>query len=265
MNIELDLRKSLEKNANDYYEKAKKFSKKHKGAEIALEISKKKLEELKQNKDTEIKKYEEEEKIKQKKEKNKVKKEWYEKFRWFISSTGFLCIGGRDATTNEIIVKKHVDKNDIVFHTDMAGSPFFVIKAENKKIDDKTIEETAKATITFSKAFQAGFSSTPVFWVTPEQVSKEANPGEYLSKGAFMIRGKTNYVPVSSDLAIGITKNKKIMAGPISAIKKHCKTFVELQSGKKKKSDIAKIIQKKIGGELDDIIRVLPSGNLEIL
>ena len=30
----------------------------------------------------------------------------YMKFRWFISSDGFLCLGGRDATSNEIIIKK---------------------------------------------------------------------------------------------------------------------------------------------------------------
>ena len=33
---------------------------------------------------------------------NKLHKEWYEKFRWFYSSEGFLCIGGRDSTTNDI-------------------------------------------------------------------------------------------------------------------------------------------------------------------
>ena len=57
-----------------------------------------------------------------------IKREWYEKFRWFISSEGFLVIGGRDATSNEIVIKKHADKNDLVFHTDIKGSPFHLSK-----------------------------------------------------------------------------------------------------------------------------------------
>ena len=36
----------------------------------------------------------------------KDKKEWYDKFLWFFSSEGFLCIAGRDAATNEVVVKK---------------------------------------------------------------------------------------------------------------------------------------------------------------
>ena len=51
------------------------------------------------------------------------KREWYEKFHWFFSSEGFLCVGGKDATSNEVIIKKHLEKNDLVLHTDMAGSP----------------------------------------------------------------------------------------------------------------------------------------------
>jgi len=49
-----------------------------------------------------------------------INKEWYEKFRWFISSDDFLILGGRDATSNEIVIKKHTEKNDLVFHR-----PFF--------------------------------------------------------------------------------------------------------------------------------------------
>ena len=50
----------------------------------------------------------------------------------------------------------------------------------------------------------------------------------------------------------------RIMGGPVSAVKKHCKRFVELMQGDEKTSDVAKKIQKAVGGELDDIIRVLP-------
>jgi len=251
MRIKIDINKSIEKNAADYFEKSKKAKKKLEGAKEALEKTKEKLERLKK------------EKPEEKKKKIQPKKEWYEKFRWFISSEGFLCIGGRDATTNEIIIKKYAEPNDLVFHTDIAGSPFFVIKTENKKPGEKTINETAQATAIFSKAWKLGLATIDVFYVKPEQVTKKAKSGEYLTKGAFMIYGKKNYIKPSINLAIGISKDK-IMAGPIDAVKRNTEKFIQILQGNEKTSSIAKKIQEKIGGELDDIIRVLPAGGCKL-
>ncbi len=192
------------------------------------------------------------------------KKEWYEKFRWFTSSDGFLCIGGRDATTNEIIVKKHTDPNDLVLHTDMAGSPFFVIKSENKEIPQSTIEEAAQATAVYSRAWRLGLSTLEVFYVKPEQVSKTTQSGEYMARGAFMIRGKTNYLRPKLEAAVGMTKDGVIMGGPPSAVKNNCEKYVLVTQGNSKASDAAKLVRKKIGGELDDIIAALPSGGAKV-
>lgn len=251
--IALYFDKSLEENASIYYERSKKIKKKLEGAKRALQNTLKKLEEAKKTKiEPNIKKIV-----------NKPKK-WYEKFRWFISSEGFLVVGGRDATTNEILIKKYTSAKDLVFHTDLRGGPFFVIKSDNKDIGKATIEETACATSTFSKAWKLGLKTTPVFYVKPEQVTKKAKAGEYLSKGAFMIYGKTTYVDNIINLAIGITDEGKIMAGPLRAIKKNCKRYIEIKQGRKKKGEIAKYIQKRLGGDLDEIIRALPAGGCEI-
>jgi predicted ribosome quality control (RQC) complex YloA/Tae2 family protein len=257
--IELDLNKTVEQNASIYFDKSKKMKKKAEGAKEALKIHEKKLKDLEKKKEKEKAQYDE-----KKKSNVKLKKEWYEKFRWFISSEGFLVIGGRDATTNEIVIKKHTDKNDLVFHTDLAGSPFFVIKTENKKPGKKTLQETADATVTFSRVFKLGQSSSPIFYVKPEQVSKEAQTGEYLTKGAFMIRGKTNYIENKINLAVGKLESGRLMAAPIEAIKKHCKEFIILVQGDKKTSEIAKKIKAKFGGNLDDIIRILSAGGIDL-
>ncbi len=254
--ITLDINQSLEQNASLYYDKAKKIKKKIEGAKGALEETKKKIKKLEKEKAKEDK---EKEQIKI----TKTKKEWYEKFRWFVSSEGFLVIGGRDATTNEIIVKKHTDKDDLVFHTDMVGSPFFVIKADNKKISEKTIKEAADATATFSRAWKLGLQSSSVFYCKPEQLTKEAPPGEYIPRGGFVTKGKLNYVENKINCAIGIYEGK-IMAGPLESIKKNCEKYIEIEQGKEKASSIAKYIQKKIGGNLDDIVRVLPSGGCKV-
>ena len=254
--LTFDLNKNVEENAEVYFNKAKKIKKKLEGAKEALGKSLKEYKKLKLKK-------EKEESLQPSHAARSTKKEWYEKFRWFFSSEGFLIIGGRDATSNEVLIKKHADKNDLVLHTDMAGSPFFVIKAENKKIGEKTINEAADATCSYSKAWKLGLSNTSVFYVKPEQVSKKAQSGEYLTKGAFMIYGKTNYVDNKINLAVGV-KDGRIMGSPVEAIKKNCEKFVEVKQGRKKTSDVAKYIQKKIGGDLDEIIRALPAGGCEV-
>ncbi len=174
-------------------------------------------------------------------------------------------IGGRDATSNEIIIKKHAEKEDVVFHTDMAGSPFFVVKTEGKQPGQATLQEVATATYVFSRAFKLGHLSTQVFWVKPEQVSKEAKAGEFLPHGAFMIRGKTNYVKPQTDLAIGITDDGAIMCGPNDAVSNHCGKHVELISGDEKTSDVAKKIRARLGGgTVDEIVRVMPAGGVAV-
>lgn len=255
MKIRLDLTKTLEKNAASYYDKSKKMKKKLEGAKEALDNTKERLDKAKK------------EAAKEKSDiqkKKVVKKEWYEKFRWFFSSEGFLCIGGRDATSNEIVIKKHMDKDDVVFHTEMAGSPFFIIKTEGKEPGKTTLEEAAQATASYSRSWKAGFSSAEVFYVTPEQVTKEAQSGEFIPKGAFMIYGKKNIMEADLKIAIGV-KDNKIMAGPVESVKANSEKHLVIVQGKEKTSETAKKIKKKLGaGDLDEIIRMLPAGGCRI-
>lgn len=250
MKIKLYLNKSLEENAAVYFDRAKKLRKKAQGAREALEKHMAKLEKLKKE---DSKKKEKQERIK------KTEKKWFHKFRWFISSEGFLVIAGRDATTNEIIIKKHTGPGDLVFHTEIAGSPFVVIKSEEKKIGKKTIEEAAIFCASFSSAWKQGRAEAEVYCISPEQVTKQAESGEYLKKGSFVIRGKRNYLRPRLELAVCYTKNG-VMAGPLEAVKKASKEYVILKQGNSKMSDVAKKIQKKIHAELDEIIRALPQG-----
>ena len=225
MELEIYLDKTVEQNAEVYFEKAKKAKKKQKGAEKALIESRKKLEKLEKEKEQELAKID-----KKAVEKKERKKEWYEKFHWFISSEGFLCIGGRDATSNEIVIKKHAEENDLVLHTDMAGSPFFVIK-DGQKAGEETIKEAAQATASYSKAWKLGLSVLDVFYVKPEQVTKKAKSGEFMPKGAFMIYGKTEYLRPNLEMAIGV-KGEQLIGGPVSAVKKNAEKFMAVVPGK---------------------------------
>lgn len=271
MKITLDVSKSIEENASAYFEKAKKAKKKIGGAEEAIEKFKKKLEK-ERLKEAKI----------EKKGKRVEKKErrWFEKFRWFITSEGILAIGGRDATTNEILIKKHTDPEDRVFHADMAGSPFVVLKCKGKKDPEiaKSIEEAAIFTATNSRAWRLNLSSLEVYHVGPEQVTKQAKAGEFMSKGSFMVYGKRRHIATKLECSVGLVNQKadacgeepeafegKIMAGPESAVKKMCEKNVKVVQGKGKTSDIAKKINRKIGGDLDETVRSLPAGGVEMV
>ncbi len=247
MKLTINIKKSIEQNASDYFEKSKKSKKKIETVKKVIESQKKKLEELKKG-------FAEEEKTR--KVIVRREKAWYEKFHWFLSSDNLLVIGGRDATTNEIVVKKYTDKNDLVFHTEMAGSPFVTIKSAGK-IPEATIREAASVCAAYSRAWKIGISPD-VFYVAPEQVTKTAKPGEYIARGAFMIYGKKNFVKdFDMRIAVGI-KEGQVIGGPITAVQKHAEKYVIIVQGDVKKSDLAKQVKKEIGGDLDEIMLFLP-------
>ncbi|MBI2573738.1 DUF814 domain-containing protein [Candidatus Woesearchaeota archaeon] len=257
MQMEFDLQKSVDENAGIYFDLAKKSKKKILGAQAIILDTQKKLEKLRTE---EAKFFAEEEK---KQSKVVRKKEWYEKFHWFFSSENFLCIGGKDATTNEIIIKKHLDKEDIVLHTEAPGSPFFVVK-NGQQAGEKTIQETAQAVAVFSKAWKLGLGAAEVFSVKPDQVSKEAKPGEYMSKGSFMIYGKREFYHPKMEYAIGNVEGQ-VVGGPVQAVAAKTDKYVVLVSGKEKKSDTGKKIKNKLGlTDLDEIMSFVPSGGAEI-
>ncbi|KAJ4386806.1 hypothetical protein N0V93_009704 [Gnomoniopsis smithogilvyi] len=120
---------------------------------------------------------------------------WFEKFLWFISSDGYLVIGGRDAGTNEVLYKKHLRKGDIYVHADMHGASSVIIKNNPKTPDapipPSTLAQAGSLSVCSSNAWdsKAGMGA---WWVHADQVSKSAPTGEYLPTGSFMVRGTKN-------------------------------------------------------------------------
>lgn len=261
----IDPKLTIPENTEKYYEKAKKAKRKTKGALIAIENTKKQLEEIKAKKEIAMERVE----VPKKRVKKNLK--WYEKLRWFISSDNVLVIGGRDANSNENVVKKYLEPNDIYLHADIHGASSIAIKLNGSKINDNILKESGEFAASFSSAWSLGYSTQDVFWVNPDQVSKTPESGEYVAKGAFIIRGHRNYIRSARvKLAIGIVdyEGKRIMAGPIEALEAHCDNYVVIKPGFTKKEAIAKKIIHRINEDdlisLDDIIRVLPSGKCDI-
>jgi predicted ribosome quality control (RQC) complex YloA/Tae2 family protein len=260
-NIKLELGEDLEAIASNYYDKAKESESKIENAKKAKEKTEKQLEDLNEES------IELEEVMEDKTEKRE--KKWFEKYRWFYSSEGFLVLAGRDSKTNDMLVKKHMEKNDLYFHADFDGAPSVVVK-DGQQAGEPTREEAAKAAVTFAKTWKAGIGADDVYYVDPEQVTQNPESGEYLAKGAFVIRGERNYMRnVSVEAAVGthqIDEHKVPMTGPHKAIGENCENYVKLKPGHTKKSEIAKTIQGKLDKnlDLDYIIRSLPPGKSEI-
>jgi predicted ribosome quality control (RQC) complex YloA/Tae2 family protein len=247
-------------NAQKYYTKAKKAEKKLQGIKKSIKGIINRIEELKN------KMREEERLIYEKKIQKISKKRWYEKFRWFHSSDGNLVIGGKDATTNEILIKKYTEPHDIIFHADLVGAPIVIIKTSGKKISEQTLKEAAEFAASYSRAWREKIGTLNVYWVSPEQVSKTPPSGEYLSKGAFMIHGRKNYVRnVRLAIAIGIifeNEETKVIGGPKTAIEKQTALYTEIAPGELPSHKLAKqIIQtiaKNAPSKLKETILKIP-------
>ncbi|HEY0196586.1 MAG TPA: ribosome rescue protein RqcH, partial [Methanobacterium sp.] len=262
--ILLDSHLSIPENAETYYNKGKKAKRKIKGVNIAIGKTMKEIEKAESKRDVAL------EQIKAPQKRVKKELKWFEKLRWFLSSDGFLVVGGRDAATNESVVKKHMENQDIYLHSDIHGAPSVVIKSEGKDIPENTINEAASLAASFSSAWTKGFSSQDVYWVHPDQVSKTPESGEFVAKGAFIIRGTRNYVRgVPLLVAVGVVdyEGERIMAGPVKAVSKYTGNYAVIKPGFTKKEEISRKIQKKINTDniitLDDVVRVLPSGKCD--
>jgi len=239
LHFSLDLRKNVYDNAAKFYEQSKKEKQRFDGDKTALEETNKKI------KETEAK-IAEAEAIEQGKpaeaiqevEKRKIKhKEWYEKFRWFISSDGFLVVAGKDAVSNEVLIKKYTAPDDIVFHADIMGAPFVIVKTKGKIPSEQCLKEAAEYAAAFSRAWREGFTSADVYWVKPEQLSKAGPSGEYVPRGAFVVSGKRNWmrnVPVRTSIGVCINdKNKEtnFVGGPVEAVKSKTKIYTIIVPG----------------------------------
>ncbi|MEM4396951.1 MAG: NFACT RNA binding domain-containing protein [Candidatus Woesearchaeota archaeon] len=271
MEIRLNYKKSINENVNDIYEEIKKLKSKIQGAEEAIKEMQEKINKR-------------EIELKSKKEKIlRERKFWFEKFHWFITNKGHLFIAGKDATSNEIIIKKHLDSEDLVFHTLTPGSPFGILKLKekienyfpeiyetlkNKESEINELEECAIFVSSFSKLWKSEFTVSDAFYVKPEQVSKKAPSGEYLSKGSFMIYGEKNIINV--ELGLGITLiNDVLMIAPIKTTIFFSELFntdyVLIKKGNKRKYiEAIKLIAKFFNVHENEVQRIMPSGNCDL-
>jgi len=188
----------------------------------------------------------------------KKNKEWWENFRWFYSSTGVLVVGGKNAESNDNLLNNHMDKGDIVFHTEDPGSPFFVIKGYADKI---TMREAGIAAASYSQGWKKGLSNMKVMYAVAEQLSKSKS----MKKGTWGVKGKRDFMNVKLELAVGVTKEEKIIGGPVDPIRKKSDKFVKILPGGKSKDQIVGEITRKIDGDESEVVKFVPAGKSHII
>ena len=205
---------------------------------------------------------------------------WYEKYRWFVTSEGLLAIGGRDASTNTSIIRRHSASEDLIFHADIHGSPYFVLK-DGRAGMAVSIKETAQATVSFSRAWKEGLTAVDSYWVSLGQVKTQAPTGMFMPRGSFMIEGKRNYLHgLEVKIAVGARLSGGelvMMGGHPDGVRKHSLAFVVIVPDNSKVSMVAKKVKSELvkhAGELhsdrmkklsiDDIVRAMPSGGAKI-
>lgn len=240
--IEVDFRKSVTEIANEYYQKAKKASRKITPAKEALSKTEKKLDDI----DEEIS----EQKISDAVLLKRRKRRWFEKYHWTISKNGFLIIGGKDIASNEEIVKRRMTTKDIFFHADLHGAPYTIIifDSSDTALTEDDHSAAAQLAASFSSGWKAGYGAIDVYYVGAENVGFSAPSGEYLPRGGIMVRGKKEYLRgIELTLAIGVQiheTNASVIYGSEETIRAKSMITVIIKPGSLSKGKIAKQIQR---------------------
>lgn len=260
--VEIDFRESATANAEKCFRESKEAAKKLEGLAKALKATEEKIQKARDGLT----------KVSRQIVLKAMKKEWFEKFRWFRTADGSLVIGGRDSTQNEILVKKHLGARDIFVHGDVPGGSVVLIKSENAEITEGSKREAVSFAVTYSRAWGAGLAAADGYWVLPEQVSKTPPSGEYLGKGAFMIYGTKNFVRNATiQIYLGVEFDEGAYRVRVSidpALFGQGSPFVRLAPGDLEGQELIKRVKELLAqkaGEFSSSVRAIPAPDIESL
>ena len=198
--IDIDLSLSAWANSTEYFDSKKNAASKEErtlqASERALKSHEKKVaEDLKKG-------------LKQEKEVLRPvrKQQWFEKFIYFISSDGYLVLGGKDAQQNEIIYRRYLRKGDVYVHADLKGAIPMIIKnhpnTPDAPIPPSTLSQAGHLSVCTSEAWDSK-AVMSAWWVLADAVTKTGQTGEFLPPGVFNIKGKKEYLP-PAQLIVGL-------------------------------------------------------------
>jgi predicted ribosome quality control (RQC) complex YloA/Tae2 family protein len=197
---------------------------------------------------------------------------WFERYRWFISSEGGIVIAGRDASTNDLLVRRNLKDGDFYVHADLHGAASVVVKHAppgEPPVSESTLREAAQWAVAFSKAWRAGLASAEAFWVESDQVSKKAASGEFVARGAWVIHGTKHVLrDLPLELALGTVDyggDTLWTAAPPEALRVRGKVFVLLSPGpERERSEVEVSLSRDLGLPRPVLQGLLPAGGLSV-
>jgi len=178
------------------------------------------------------------------KPKRQLDTHWWHKYHYFYTTGNRLVIGGKNAKQSEYLCKHHMDPMDLWFHSEAAGSGSFILK-HGQDCSESELEQVAQGVICHSNAWKENIAWR-AYWVFPTQVSKTPESGEYLCKGAFIVRGKRNYTSVAQ-LEMGYywrQDTHELILAPYSVARYH--ENVKITPGKGKPKKLIECIKSKL-------------------
>jgi predicted ribosome quality control (RQC) complex YloA/Tae2 family protein len=271
--IDLEPQAGVEKNADRLYTEAKRIEEKKAGALDAIEDTREELEALRERKaeweagdgeDADDSENDDADVDWLSRASIPVRKrdQWYERFRWFRTSDGFLVIGGRSADQNEELVDKYMDGYDLFFHSQAHGGPATVLKTSEPSEPSKDVDvpeaskrQAAQFAVSYGSVWKDGRFSGDVYQVSPDQVTKTPESGEYLAKGSFAIRGDRTYfrdTPVGCAVGVKCEPETRVVGGPPDAIEGQVETMVRVEPGRFAQADVAKRVYREFRDRFTD-------------
>jgi predicted ribosome quality control (RQC) complex YloA/Tae2 family protein len=274
--VDLDASEGVEVNADRLYQEAKRVEEKKAGAKAAIESTREELEAVKERKaeweeqqaaddgsdgddgddEGDDEEAHETDWLSRSSIPIRSPDDWFERFRWFRTSTGYLVIGGRNADQNEELVKKYMGKHDRFFHTQAHGGPVTLLKAAGPSesadpvdFSEETLREAAQFAVSYSSDWKDGRGAGDAYMVEPDQVSKTPESGEYIEKGSFVIRGdRTYFEDVPCRIAVGVQCEPvtRAIGGPPSAIVDRAAAHLTFEPGMYAQNDAAMMAYRNL-------------------
>lgn len=271
----IDVRISVQENAEVHYTKAKKEKSRQAGAKTALLEAEKRLAAI-------------DEKgldgfgVAPKTKDGPQRHFWFEPYRWTVTPGGFLCVGGRNASQNDQVVKKYLRDGDRYVHAQIHGAPSVVVRpadGSNREPSEEDLLLAGQFAACASRGWRQ-FGQGSAYWVTPQQVNKTPRSGEFVPKGAWIVHGKRNIMdklPMEWGIA-ELTFNlagvpveddpravKKLVGGPLEGLRAHSDRVWKLTSGLIEPNEAAQKIAEAFDVTMEEAHHVLPAGPVQFV
>jgi predicted ribosome quality control (RQC) complex YloA/Tae2 family protein len=151
---------------------------------------------------------------------------WFEKFNWFITSEGYLCIQGKDSIQTEQIIMRLMRREDIYVYSQVKGAlpvivlhkkgTFGSVEGDAKSTNDTTSsnKRSAVSPLAIHEAGQycvcrsnnwVGKGMVSAWWAWGDQVDKKAIQESAFKDSYGFIRGEKHLLPPTSmEMGFGV-------------------------------------------------------------